>query len=284
MTNPCLENLMDRGAWLAAVHGVTKSQTQLSNWTDWQVALVVKTSPANAGDIRDMVRSLGQEDPLEEGMATHSRILAWRTSWTEEPGWLQSKGSQSLTWLRRLHTHAPFMYIHYNVRVCFLGNLICNRTWISLSQISPQISMYHCVLNTPLSRFLVERTGLGPNRICLWSGGRGHTPCILIYLFLAEVGLCCFVRATLHCSAQASHCDGFSCWGAWALGTWSLVVAASGLTSFHSQALERRLSSWGTWAKLLCNMWNPPRLGIKAVSSMLVGRFLSAEPPGKSLP
>ena len=37
------------------------------------------------------VRSLGQEDPLEEGMATHSRILAWRRlSWTEEPGGLQS--------------------------------------------------------------------------------------------------------------------------------------------------------------------------------------------------
>ena len=33
------------------------------------------------------VRSLGQEDPLENGMATHSRILAWRISWAEEPGW-----------------------------------------------------------------------------------------------------------------------------------------------------------------------------------------------------
>ena len=40
------------------------------------------------------VGSLGQEDPLEEGMATHSRILAWRISWTEEPGGPQSMGSQ----------------------------------------------------------------------------------------------------------------------------------------------------------------------------------------------
>ena len=40
------------------------------------------------------VRSLGQEDPLERGMATHSSILAWRTLWTEEPGGLQSMGSQ----------------------------------------------------------------------------------------------------------------------------------------------------------------------------------------------
>ena len=40
------------------------------------------------------VRSLGLEDPLEEGMATHSSILAWRIPWTEEPGGLQSMGSQ----------------------------------------------------------------------------------------------------------------------------------------------------------------------------------------------
>ena len=40
------------------------------------------------------VRSLGWEDPLEEGTATHSSILAWRIPWTEEPGELQSMGSQ----------------------------------------------------------------------------------------------------------------------------------------------------------------------------------------------
>ena len=40
------------------------------------------------------VRSLGQEDPLEKEMATHSNILAWRIPWTEEPGGLQSLGSQ----------------------------------------------------------------------------------------------------------------------------------------------------------------------------------------------
>ena len=40
------------------------------------------------------VRSLGREDPLEKEMATHSSILAWRIPWTEEPGGLQSAGSQ----------------------------------------------------------------------------------------------------------------------------------------------------------------------------------------------
>ena len=40
------------------------------------------------------VQSLGQEDPLEKGMATHSSILAWKIPWTEEPGGLQSMGLQ----------------------------------------------------------------------------------------------------------------------------------------------------------------------------------------------
>ena len=43
------------------------------------------------------VQSLGWEDPLEKGMATHSSILAWRILWTEEPGGLQSMGPQSQT-------------------------------------------------------------------------------------------------------------------------------------------------------------------------------------------
>ena len=42
------------------------------------------------------VRSLGGEDPLEKGMATHSRVLAWEISWTEEPGGRQSVGLQRI--------------------------------------------------------------------------------------------------------------------------------------------------------------------------------------------
>ena len=51
-----------------------------------QVMLVVKNLPANAGDIEMWVWSLGWEDPLEEAMATHSSIFAWRILRTEEPG------------------------------------------------------------------------------------------------------------------------------------------------------------------------------------------------------
>ena len=66
----CLENHMDGGAWKAAVHGVAEGQTRLSDFTF--------TFHFNA---------------LEKGMATHSRVLAWRIPGTGEPGGLPSMGS-----------------------------------------------------------------------------------------------------------------------------------------------------------------------------------------------
>ena len=58
---------------------------------------MVKNLPANGEDAGDLGLILGQEDPLEEVMATHSSILAWRIPWTEESGRLQFMGLQSLT-------------------------------------------------------------------------------------------------------------------------------------------------------------------------------------------
>ena len=57
------------------------------------VAQTVKNLPAMP---ETWFRSLGWEDPLEKGMATHSSILAWRIPWTEEPDGLQSTGSQRI--------------------------------------------------------------------------------------------------------------------------------------------------------------------------------------------
>ena len=56
------------------------------------MAQTVKKPPAMQ---KTQVRSLGQEDPLDKGLATHSSILAWRTPWTEKSGGLQSTGSQN---------------------------------------------------------------------------------------------------------------------------------------------------------------------------------------------
>ena len=55
---------------------------------------MVKEPPASGGDARDLGSIPGSGRTLEEGMATHSSILAWRIPWTEEPGGLQSTGSQ----------------------------------------------------------------------------------------------------------------------------------------------------------------------------------------------
>ena len=58
------------------------------------MAQLVKNLAAVQETQEMQVRSQGQEKPLEEGMSTHSSILAWRIPWTDEPGSLQSKGSQ----------------------------------------------------------------------------------------------------------------------------------------------------------------------------------------------
>ena len=62
------------------------------------------------------VRSLGQEGSLKEEMATCSSILAWKISWTEEPGWLRSTGplkhSQTTTTVITIYTH-PELFMHY---------------------------------------------------------------------------------------------------------------------------------------------------------------------------
>ena len=75
----CLENPRDGGAWWAAVYGVTKSQTQLSDFPF--------TFHLHA---------------LEKEMATHSSVLAWRIPGMGEPGGLQSMGSHSRTRLKQL--------------------------------------------------------------------------------------------------------------------------------------------------------------------------------------
>ena len=71
----------------------------------------VKNLPAMQEPQEMWVRSKGLEDPLEEGMATHSSILAWRIPWTGEPSGLQSMKSQSQTGLKRLAgMHALFTF------------------------------------------------------------------------------------------------------------------------------------------------------------------------------
>ena len=85
---------------LVAIHfilyiGVSTSVLQIRSFIPffWASQVVLKSLPANAG-AKMQVQSLGWEDPLEEGMATHSSILSWRIPWIEEPGGLQFIGMQ----------------------------------------------------------------------------------------------------------------------------------------------------------------------------------------------
>ena len=89
---------MDRGAWQATVHGVARVGHDLvakllltTDTRDSLLAQSVKNLPAMQ---ETWVQFLGQEEPLEKEMATHSNILAWEIPWTEEPDGLQSIESQ----------------------------------------------------------------------------------------------------------------------------------------------------------------------------------------------
>ena len=94
----CLESPMDGGAWWAAVYRVAQSQTRLKRLSSSRLTLggflggsVGKESACNIGDVGSI---LSPEDSLEEGMATHSSVLAWEIPWTEEPGGLHSVRQQ----------------------------------------------------------------------------------------------------------------------------------------------------------------------------------------------
>ena len=82
-SGPQLSRLQKRGRW---IRQYLQPFRALPQW------LGGKESACNAGDVGDVGSILGQEDPLEEGMATHSGVLAWRIPWTEEPGRLRSVG------------------------------------------------------------------------------------------------------------------------------------------------------------------------------------------------
>ena len=111
----------------------------------------------------------------------------------------------------------------------------------------------------------------------LFFGSVGSSLLLAGFLWLQQAG------ATLCCGALVSHCGGFSCCEAQALGSRASVVVVHGLSSCGSRALVCRLSSCGTWAQLLCGMWDLPRSGLEPVSPALAGRFLTTVPPGKSI-
>ena len=104
-------------------------------------------------------------------------------------------------------------------------------------------------------------------------------------LLLSVLGLHCStgflqlreLRLLSACGARASHCGGFSSWGAGLLGEQASVLVAQVLRSFGSWSLEHRLNSCGAWAQLLQGMWDLPGLGIEPISPALAGGFFLAQ-------
>ena len=81
---------MDHSLLDFSVHGILQARI-----LEWVAISFVRQKVKHLPTMRETrVQSLGQEDPLEKEMATHSSTLAWKIPWTEEPGRLQSMGSQ----------------------------------------------------------------------------------------------------------------------------------------------------------------------------------------------
>ena len=92
----------------------------LSHWLSWWLSGKEPTRQCRWSSAMQeaWVWSLVQEDPLEKEMATHSNILAWEISWTEEPGWIQFTGSQK-TWIRLSDWAPTHFMLSVNVVVLF---------------------------------------------------------------------------------------------------------------------------------------------------------------------
>ena len=113
---------------------LSKETVYLNYWLGLKISNWIKSTlpplcPSSFTDIslgRGMrVQSLGQEDPPEEGIATHSSILAWRIQWTEKPGWLESIGLQRVgkDWSDWASTHLLKIFILPNIVYIFCCNI-----------------------------------------------------------------------------------------------------------------------------------------------------------------
>ena len=129
---PCLENSMDGGAWWAAVHGITKSRTRLSNVAfTFHFHALEKEMATHSSVLAWRIAGMGEPGglpsvashrvghdwsnlaaALEKEMATHSSTLAWKIPWAEESGVLQSMGSRRVghDWATSL---SLFTFMHW---------------------------------------------------------------------------------------------------------------------------------------------------------------------------
>ena len=102
------------------LHPLSNNTIPLHGWASWWLSGKEPTRQCRWSSAMQeaWVWSLVQEGPLEKEMATHSNILAWEISWTEEPGWIQFTGSQK-TWIRLSDWAPTHFMLSVNVVVLF---------------------------------------------------------------------------------------------------------------------------------------------------------------------
>ena len=144
---------------------------------------MVKNLPA----MQEMwVQSLGQEDPLEKGMATHSTILAWRIPWPEEPGGLRSMGLQRVRHDWATHT-LTFVGSFYNGRWFFHHFLFLTSSWFMCTQSLSFVWLFdpmHCRLSGSsiheiLQARILEWVAIPFSRGSSWPRDRTQVSCIV---------------------------------------------------------------------------------------------------------
>ena len=171
--------------------------TLVSEQVGFPAGSMVKNSPAMQEESQEMqVQSLSWEDSLEEGMATHSSILAGRIPWTEEPGWLQSIGLQ-----RVRHDWSDLACMHASEQVLRLA--VCFSLPLSPT---PSLTLLFSPLTAGASgaeRWALEAAGHPSSLpwVCSLSTSRTSCPCPPLYCELCAgaaspsleeaVGFCC---------------------------------------------------------------------------------------------
>ena len=134
---------------------------------------VVTDLPASAGSPRDTVQSLGQEDPLEKEMATHSSILAWRIPWTEEPGRLQFMGSKESDTAKHTQTSTNFItYYQSSVgSVLWAVDILVKTVFSSSRACSNKQSQHNIIKLLMMIRCRELRVGRGGIFNPVWRAG-----------------------------------------------------------------------------------------------------------------
>ena len=170
----CLENPIDRGTLWATVHGVTRVGHDWVTFTSLIILLIFVPcipwwlrgkEPACQYRKHMWVRSLGREDPLEEGMATQSSVFAQRIPWTEEPGGSQRVGhnwsdlavpKNSLCCLFLNFMWYVFDFFQQYVFMRFTMLLCSHCSWVSCAFILPLMTAGGFLVGTVLNSATVN--------------------------------------------------------------------------------------------------------------------------------